>query len=355
MKKRNPIVEKPVVDRLGFVLPWAVDLDDDQAQLVADIRGRVDSAIRADRCELAYPKGPRYRLSFRIKLSNSCKVLVQVGALQPRVQKGGIRILLNPSKFAAGDVELLHRTLRRIIGSNYDLLMQEPLINVLDIAVDIFNVNLNRLLVTYTNAQRHTIFGKTLTAGTTNVETYNFGSASSDYMTAAYDKRMERVDAAIKAIARKGLNQESLKSNFLKKFKVARGSPERLRVEVRGRKMRGCRLFQLPLLSNRFSRFSFTDLDSEGSGLSPKTEAAFIAMCQQFDVKTAFALFKDTGEARAVRKYWRTRQVDWWQPEHLWQQGFDALQEVGLFPARAFKDVSHLAAASIGLRRVQRY
>lgn len=355
MKKLKPIVAKPVVDRLAFVLPWAADVGDDQAELVADIRGRVDSAIRAHRCELAYPKGPRYRLSFKIKLSDSCNVLVQVGALQPRVQKGGIRILLNPSKFADGDVGLLHRTLRRIIGNDYDLLMQEPLINVLDIAVDIYNVNLSRLLVTYTNAQRHTIFGKTLAAGTTNVETYNFGSASSDYMTAAYDKRLERVDAAIKAIARKGLNQESLKANFLKQFKVALGAPERLRVEVRAKKLRSRRLFQLPLLSNRFSRFSFVDLDSKGSALSPKTEAAFLAMCQQFDVKTAFTLFKDTDEARAVRKYWRTRQVDWWQPEQLWQQGFDALKEVGLFPARAFKDVSDRTHPLLDARRAKRH
>jgi hypothetical protein len=336
--KLKPIVALPVVDRLAYVLPWAIHPFDDQKQMVQVIKRRLAKAIMAGRCEIAYPKGARYLLNFRIKLLGG-NALVQVGALQPQRQKGGIRILVNPSKWLPGDVELLHRTLRRLVGQDqYDELMKQPLINVLDFAVDVVHANLNRMLVTYTNAQQYTVFGKRMAKGGL-VETYNFGSVNSDYMTAAYDKRAERIHVAICRIAKRGgIDEESLKANLIKQFHAVHDEPERMRVEVRGKKMRGMRLCNIGKMSNRFKRFGFTMLDADGAELDVLTKLAFISICQQYDLKTALAAFKRTKHARAVRKFWRDRQATWWKPDPMWQQGCDALRQLGLFPAEAFDD-----------------
>jgi hypothetical protein len=336
--KLRPIVNLPVVDRLAYVLPWAIHPYDDQKQMVQVIKHRLEKAIQAGRCELAYPKGARYRLNFRIKLLGG-NALVQIGALQPRRQKGGIRILVNPSKWLPGDVELLHRTLRRLIGEDqYDELLKQPLINVLDFAVDVLHVSLNRTLVTYNNAQQHTVFGKRMSTTHGRVETYNFGSVSSDYMTSAYDKRAERIHAAICQIAKRGIDREGLKANLIKQFHAVLDEPERMRVEVRGKKMRGQRLCNIGNMSNRFKRFGFTMLDADGAELDVLTKLAFISICQQHDLKTALAAFKRTKHARSVRKFWRDRQATWWKPEPMWQQGCHALRALGLFPAEAFND-----------------
>ncbi|WP_369632923.1 hypothetical protein [Variovorax sp. V512] len=353
--KLKPIVALPVCDRLAYILSWGSRIFDHQKQMVAAVERRLAKAIEAGRCEYTFVKGARYHLNFNIKLHSGSKALVQVGALQPQRQKGGIRVLVNPSKWLPGDVELLHRTLRRLIGEvEYDELMKHPRINVVDFAVDIQHANLDRMLVTYTNAQQHTVFGKRMSKNG-RVETYNFGSVSSDYMTSVYDKRAERIHAALCQLAKHrnggGLGRESLKANLIKQFHAALDEPERMRVEVRGKKLRGLHLAKLAQLSNRFKRFGFTMLDADGAGLDELTKLAFISICQQYDLKTALTAFKNSRQARKVRKFWRDRQATWWKPEPMWQQACDALRDLGLFPAEAFVDDDEQPAARPKKRR----
>lgn len=341
MKNVTPHVLKPVVDRLAFVLPWASGRHDDQDALLKPVHRRIVKAVDAGTCAWAYASGSRYRDNFRILLEGGSHALVQVGALIPERQKGGIRVVVNPAKFSDGDAAQINRVMRKIIGRDYDQLMLRPLINGIDFAVDIQNISLSRMLVSYSNAQRFTVMAKRI-AQHNRIEGFNFGSVSSDYFSVAYDKRMERIHAAIlnmvKQIAKKQGQQgvEPLTANAIKQLKPKLDGIEVVRVEVRGKKLRGLLLAELESLPNRFARFRFADLAGGGSMLSPLTERAFLAMCRQDGVKAALEAFKHTKQARKVHAFWRSRQATWWTPEPLWQQACDALRDTGLFPDAAF-------------------
>jgi hypothetical protein len=143
-------------------------------------------------CKHAFITKSRYRANFRILLPGGSNPLVQVGALDLKRQKGGIRVDMNPAKFAEGDVEHFHDVMRRIVGPEYHDLMRYALLQRVDFAVDIVHADLSRMLVRYNNAQRLTTFGTGVTGGG-RVETYNFGSESSNYATTVYRKDIERV------------------------------------------------------------------------------------------------------------------------------------------------------------------
>ena len=338
MKTVVPFVERPVVDRLAYILAWACARSDDQDEMLKPIKARLKKAVEAGMCGWAYPKGSRYRENFRILLDGGSHAYVQIGALIPMRQKGGIRVVVNPAKFCDGDAAQLNRVMRRIIGREYYQLMERPLINCIDFAVDIYHASLTKLLVSYSNAQRMTVMAKRM-AQHCHIEGYNFGSVTSDYFTVAYDKSAERVHAAILKMLKtkkSGVGTESLKANAVKQLKRAIDGPDIVRVEVRGKKLRGLPLWKLDSLPNRFERFRFTDLEASGAKLSALTERAFLAMHRQDGEKAALDAFKHTKQARNVRTFWRARQAAWWKPEPLWRQACASVRAIGLFPDCAF-------------------
>ena len=101
-------------------------------------------------------------------------------------------------------------------------------------------------------------------------------------------------------------NDDPLKANKIKQLKRVLGGPEIMRVEVRGKKMRGLPLWKLSQQTNRFARFHFADLSASGTELDPLTEKSFLAMCRQDGVKAALGAFKHTEHARKVHAFWRT-------------------------------------------------
>ena len=339
MSTREPKVLAPVIDRLGFVLP--LDLSpsgDDPARwerAVARIKGAKEDGMIVH----AHVHHGRYARSFAIPFSDGrSKAIVQVGALQPKTQNGGINVMLNPSKLNEADVQYFHSVMRRIVGKTYDDLMLEPRVNALDVAVDINNVRLENLLVSYKYAHRHTVFGKTVSSHGA-IETMNFGSVSSDYFTSVYDKSTERRHAAMCEIARKGLNSEDLAANFIRQVQRGAREPDCVRVEVRGRKLRGLRLWQLGGLDNRFARFEFVDLAGPGVALGPLTRAAFLSIARDRGAKAALEQFDGSRHAERVRSFWNARRVGWWRPGILWLEAcVDVLPRTGIFPAAAFEE-----------------
>ena len=335
----QPSPQKPVVDGLAFILAWFVDRLDQDAVL-QKLRSRINKLIESGVCERAYFGKSRYRENFHILLAGGSKALVQIGAVDSVRQKGGIRIECNPAKFADGDAQQIHHVMRGLIGrQQYNDLMLRPLLNVVHFAVDIYHAALTRMLVRYDNGQRMSVMAKRVGTGGF-IEGYNFGSVSSDYQAAAYNKQQELVHAAILAIAQSGssgFNDDPLKSNKIKQLERVLGGPEIARVEVRGKKMRGLPLCKLSQQTNRFARFHFADLSAGGTELDSLTEKSFLAMCRQDGVKAALDAFKHTEHARKVHAYWRSHQAAWWKPEELWQEACDALRETHMFPPEAFE------------------
>jgi len=331
----TPLSKRPIVDGLAFLLSWDCGLVGDPRTTFERVRLRIQNEIGHSVCEPAFLTGSRYRISFRIPLAGKTKALVQVGARDPQRQKGEIRVEVNPSKFEPGDVDYFHEVMGRIFGPAYRGLLRHALLQRIDFAVDIVHADLSRMLVSYSNAHRFTVFGKLMSIGG-HVETYNFGSVTSDYMTTVYDKRVEQVHQAAIEIARKGLGKEPLKANMIKQLKKLRDVPPTVRVEVRGAQLRNMPLHQLESQENRFKRFKFAYLGDSDGTLPAWIEASFLSLCRDKGVKAALATLKNTEHGRAINAFWKSRRCSWWQPESMWAEACAALRETGLFPTQAF-------------------
>jgi len=181
------------------------------------------------------------------------------------------------------------------------------------------------------------MFGKQIAAHA-QLETLNFGSVNSDYMAAAYDKRQERRHAAILRLVAHGpgTGTEPLTSNLVRQYDQTFNGVPCVRVEVRGKKMRGMPLAKLETLPNRFAWFEFIDLRTVGAELSKLGRRSLVAMWRQDGAVAALEAFKHTPEARAAHAFVRARIAPWWKPEPMWHDACAAIRKLGLFPAKAF-------------------
>jgi hypothetical protein len=333
-------VSHPILDNIVFLLKWDVDPRFEKTK-VRRLNSRLEEFVEKGHCEIAHIKGSRYFVRFRAILPSRCKVLVQLGAFDQRRNKGGLRIELNPSQLRAGDATFLRIVLRRVLKVNAEQLRNlfaDALLNKLHVAEDVYGVDLRRLLVHYQHADKLTVFGKRLNkAG--HVEGYNYGAKSSPYHAAVYDKRIERVHRAVEALLRAGRSADiALKNNRITQFHKARDAGERMRVEVRGQKMRGLPINRVKTLSNRFAWFKFTDLAAKGSDLPPRLQQAFISMCRDIGFAAALNTFKGSRHMRKINAFWRSRRASWWQPDDIWNQVEGLLKATNLFPPEAFDD-----------------
>jgi len=212
--------------------------------------------------------------------------------------------------------------------------MLDAIVNRLDLASDVEHVVLGDLLIDYKGAHEVTMFAKRLKKN--KIETMNFGSVSSDYITSVYGKNEEEVHRAIERLVTqtKAVSDE-LKANLVRQVKVARDLPPTVRFEVRGKKM-GVPVFKLKKLNvKRFERFQVSELQNL-EGLDDFTRINFLALVRDMGLRAAIAHHKGRPEYAALKK--ATLQTpDWWQPEGLWGRGIKALKKSGILPADAFK------------------
>lgn len=337
-------VRPPILDNIVILLDWDIDPRTNKAKF-SRLQSRLQTLVDKGDCEMAHIKGSRYYARFRIVLPGGHKPLIQLGTFDQKRNKGGLRIELNPSRLAAGDVVRMRGVLRCVLKIDHNALRElfaHAVLNKLHVAVDVYGVDLRRTLVNFKHADKLTVFGKRLNkAGL--VEGYNFGARSSNYQAAVYDKRTERVHRAVMALLRAGRSaDESLKANKVKQFYDAKGAPERMRVEVRGQKLRALPINKVKTLTNRFAWFSFANLDAYGSELSPVLQQSFISMCRDIGVAAALAQFKGGKQARKVNAFWRSRQAQWWRPDDMWNQVEGLLRETKLFPPEAFDEPTNL-------------
>lgn len=333
-------LKKPIIDKIAFLLNWHIDPRVDKVAMKAFNR-RIKREIAAGNCEVAHVKSSRYFTNFRVVLPCGQHALVQAGAYDTRRNKGGLRIELNPSRIADDDVHKLRAVLKRVLDvddGQLRRLFAHALINRLHVAVDIHGLSLDDVLVDFSIARKLTVFAKRIGEGG-RVEGYNFGAVSSDYQTAVYDKRNERVHRALLALQRSRRSTDvSLKENRVTQFFKSREAEEHIRAEVRCQKLRGLPVAKVGALRNRFERFTFVDLRGGREDLDPTTRQAFISMCRDIGAKAAQAHMKNSTQAGEVAKFWRSRRASWWQPQGLWAQIEGLLRSTRLFPSEAFGD-----------------
>jgi hypothetical protein len=322
----KPIVLPPVIDGLDFGLrnyfsPVA------RAEQVLKLHKRIDKAIAAGLCKRVYVKS-RYKRSFKLCIAGA--PLIQVDPISDR-QKSDIRVDINPSKT---DIKAFHKIMRSIFGKEeYYQMMKYPLLNGLHAALDIQYVKMRYVIVRYKGVHELVVFGNKYAGG----QTYNFGSITSAFRTAAYDKSAERRYRAALALAtgKTSLTDDPMRNNRIKELVDPPGRVPTMRVEVRGIRMHGIALHELGSVQNRFARFQFAVLEEE-EWESSMLVHAFRAMCQIYGVKATLSKFKGTKQGRAMRRLWDARQADWWKPDLIWSQVPDALRATKLFPPSAF-------------------
>jgi hypothetical protein len=335
----HPVLLPVVTDRLSFILPWCAHCTpEEQDQKLKKIKQRIQEEIDQGTCVRAFPSRSRYKERFQVVLNQftNSHALVQIGALNPSQQHGGIHVSINPAKLSKDEIRQFHEVMHRIVGPSYRDLMSRARLSRADFAIDIQNVNLDDLLVDYLHSQRHTVFGKRLSR-TGIVEGYNYGSVSSDYLHVVYDKKIERVHAAALNLMKNGAASDELKHNAVRRLDATRKAPETVRVEVRCMKLRGCLPFELLSLPNRFTRFKFGDLRQHSAyKLSKFDRHALIAMCRHDGTKAALALYARERPDVQARKFWNSIQADWWNPASAWTSACMSLRESGIFPPEAF-------------------
>jgi len=332
-----PRMSAPVVDHLAYILPLGIDMDGvEYEKLMEAIKRRVKSALANEECYPWYPRGNRYKMAIEFKPGVDTSIKIGIGAIRKDAQNGDIRISLNPDRLNKEDIERFHAFMRKVIGKRYTGLLSGPLINRIDVAVDIVDLDLDQLLVKYAYAQRHTVIIKRLN-GKGRVEGFNLGSVSSDYFTAVYDKSAELLDKAVKQIARRGTGTESAKSIALKQLKTARGNPPIVRVEVRGRKVRGKSAREVMKLTDRFERLNFVCLNADlAKEVRTSTLELFISACRDRGVKAALKLFEGDKSHTKLKELW-TSKPEWWTPDKVWRRAVKGLKALGIFADDAFK------------------
>lgn len=161
-----------------------------------------------------------------------------------------------------------------------------------------------------------------------------------------YDKKRERVHAAVLNLINKSRGRDQLHDISLKRLECARDMPETVRVEIRAMKLRGCRPHELSSLPNRFAWFQFADLTQRGEiVLSNFQRRTFLALCRHEGVKAALALYEEECPEVPVRQFWESKLAEWWTPEEIWGNACNALRVAGIFPECAFlpPEVENLA------------
>jgi hypothetical protein len=376
----TPYLHQAISDRLAFILPYGKNTTEyAHERALKRVARRIEQAIELQDCERQFIKSPRYRHNISLPLPSSSKnkrsVFIQIGALQSHRQRGDIRIDLNPARMTAEDVQYLHKFMRRLIGKReYRELMTQPFINVWHPAVDIEHLHLDHVLVTVSKVEHRTIFGKLLSvegvwdidevddqtgpadarpvgsisgaiisrrsniAG--SIETLNFGTEHSDYFTCVYSKNIEIVHRAVEAIARAGrLTKKPLLENAIRQLIRAKAEPSRVRIEVRGRKMRGVPLWALDKIGNRFEKIHFIDLADPASApdIPASMRAACIAIYRDSGRKAVYTSFDGSKRLKEIQR-WLDGDSDpaWWQPQRFWTEAIVDLQRKKLFPPDAW-------------------
>lgn len=334
-------VQQPVIDKIAFVLPWKVHMPayrDERGETVEErkkkIVERLQEAVSEGLCTFV-PASSNYRQKTLWKVDEQ-EVLVQVISRNEKA-KGDVRIELNPCKIEKKEIWQLYKKIGGVLQLNkgeFGSLLERVSIRRLDLAVDVVGVELENLLIGYKGIHEYTMFSKRLKKN--RIETMNFGSVTSDYQYAVYDKRTERVHNAIGKLLEGRAVEDRLKESLIRRVHEARDLPPTIRVEVRARRM-GAHPSELAARgANRFERFRFSEvqcLDEVG----PTLRRAFLAEVRDVGLAAALERYDGTKHYRKLKKALEV-QASWWEPQGLWAQAIESLKGAGLFPASAFDE-----------------
>jgi hypothetical protein len=304
------------IDKLAYLLPTSKLLGPEIVWLPG-FQEYVRAAMAAGVCAPFFGSSGRFRASTQLVLPSGSSAVVSYGRKGTRPQRCGIRVECNPGGMLDADVAAIHRFFIDAFGDQYVEMLKAPRIKRLDVAVDIHDLTIDDVFVSYAHAQHVTVFGKKFTKARGNVESLMFGSVTSSSAGAVYAKRTESLHKLLMNVAKSGVTAERLPDNVIRQYQNMKTSRPVVRIEVRLRKLTSF-VADLVDLENKFLRFTFIEYENT-SFLSERVRLAFRSMCRDIGVKAALDAFRGHPQHQQLTRLPRVR-PRWWEPEKAWRE-----------------------------------
>lgn len=282
-----------------------------------EVRNAASDMCSADKNGLHLRKqqskhGDRYNHNYKIY---DGKKYLGLLSLEPR--QSAIRFMrldFNPSKIGRESRKLVAQALRCLIGANTAEIISQSNITRFDIAVDLYDIDINDMLYFSSRPIHSSAWGKIFKNGKEvqyRIESQYLGSTESDLYFIVYDKRAERIAKS----RGKDIPHESITRI------EARVTP---RITKGGVKT-SLQLNNLELMNNPFSALSITSIpvpDADDGSF-----ALFAYAAQHVGTHTALAMVKNPKKRSLYRKHLLGQAVSCWKSEEYWMRAIAALRK----------------------------
>lgn len=282
------------------------------------VRKAAEDMCAADRNGLHLRKqrnkhGSRYNLNYMIY--DDIKYL---GFLSLEPRQSNVRFMrldFNPSKIGHTACKIVAQTMRCLIGADATEIIRQSNITRVDIAVDLYGIDINDMLYFSSRPIDSSSWGKMFKHGKEvhyRLESQYIGSIKSDLYFKAYDKRAERITKSRgKDVPHKSITR--VEAHIKPRITKLDGGKTSLQLN------------NLELMVNPLNKLSITGIPVPGA--DDGSFALFVLASQHAGAQTALALIKNPKKRALYRKHLLGQAVSCWTPEEYWKRAIIALRK----------------------------
>lgn len=259
--------------------------------------------------------GSRYNYNYKIYCGNKYLGFLSVSPLKSTDRF--IRLDFNPSKIRQSECKLVAQAMRSIIGMNATEIINGASITRLDIAVDLYNIDINSQLYFSARPIDSSTWGKIFKHGKEVkyiLESQYIGASGSDHYFSVYDKRAERI---AKSGGKDDPGHKIVRVELRIKPRQIKGTLSNSKCSVQ--------FDNLESMDNLFQKLCITEIpvpdDDDGQF------ALFAYAAQHVGAHTALAMLKNQKKRAEYRKLLLGQASSSWQPEKYWARAIRAVRK----------------------------
>lgn len=312
----STVKAKVKIDRLSLTLAIPPYLLDDVLKAARDLCKAEKDELHLTKANIK--KGHRYNKNYYAYDGNKKLGLISLEPLQTKSIRF-MRVELNPDKIGREGCQCFSHALRSIIGVNATKTINAANITRLDIAVDLYAIDINSLLYFSARTTASSSWGKIFKRGNQvmfRMGSQYIGALNSNLLIVAYDKRAEIIHSS------KG---EIIPGNNI----------VRVEFRIKPRQIK-------PGNSSAYAKCSvqFDNLESMGNPLqklyiteipAPKNDdgnfTLLVYAAQHVGAQTALALVKNPKKRAEYRKRLLGQAACCWKPEEYWLRAITAFRK----------------------------
>lgn len=261
--------------------------------------------------------GSRYKQNYKIYNSNECIGFLSLDPLQSTIRF--IRLDFNPSKIRRAGCKIVAQAIRCLVGSNATEVINGANITRLDIAVDLYGIDINSMLYFSAHTTDTCTWGKIYKCGKQvmyRLESQYIGALKSNLRIVAYDKRAEIIkDSKGKIVPKKSIvrNEFRLKPRQIK----TKGSSSSCKCSVQfdnleslGNPMQNLHIIGIPIPDKDDGHFTL-----------------LVHAAQHVGAQTALAMLKNSRKRAEYRKHLLGQAANYWKAEEYWARAIRAVKK----------------------------